>query len=272
MRILLGISALTCLLLLGCQPTDVAQSGGASNSSSASSLTTDSAEMGMGTTEPAELPATGEAITPEPSTGEATTESTTVPTTGEAPAVADPAEGTSVEAAAATPVALADGVATLSPANTKIQFTGTHSGDKPDPRVGTFAKFSGEAKVDASAKTLQSVTLEIDTASLSTPIEKLTTHLQSEDFFDVREYPTAKFESTEITEADGKATIKGNLTLHGQTKEISFPASVSVTDKGLSLTSNFEIKRSEFGMDFSLDKVDDKVALSVAIGEATKAP
>ena len=271
MRILLGLSALTCLLLLGCQPTDVAQSGGANNSSSASSLTTDSAEMGSETGDSAVAPSTGEAVTSEPATGEAATESAKVPATSEAPAVAEPAAGAPVEAAAATPVALADGVATLSPANTKIQFTGTHSGDKPDPRVGTFAKFSGEAKVDTGAKTLQSVNLEIDTASLSTPIEKLTTHLQSEDFFNVREYPTAKFESTEISEADGKATIKGNLTLHGQTKEISFPASVNVTDKGLSLTSTFDIKRSEFGMDFSLDKVDDKVALSVTIGETTKA-
>jgi len=162
------------------------------------------------------------------------------------------------------------GVATLLPANSKIQFVCAHSGDKPDPRIGGFAKFTGKAEVDPATKALQSVAVDIDTTSLFTQIDKLTTHLKSADFFEVRQYPTAKFVSTKIAPgAGGKATITGQLTLHGVTKEISFPATVAVNDQGLSLKSQFSIDRTQFGMDYGQGKVENKVDLTVVIGEKT---
>lgn len=162
------------------------------------------------------------------------------------------------------------GVATLSPANTKIQFVCAHSGDKPDPRTGGFAKFSGKAQVDPATASLQSVAVDIDTTSLFTQFDKLTTHLKSADFFEVRQYPTAKFVSTKIVPGEGgKHTITGQLTLHGVTKEISFPAAVAVNDQGLSLKSQFSIDRTQFGMDYGQGKVENKVDLTVVIGEKT---
>lgn len=173
---------------------------------------------------------------------------------------------------AAEAVPLTKGVATISPANSKIAFVGTHSGDKPDPRVGGFAKFSGKVTVDPATKALTGVTADIDTASLFTSIPKLTDHLKNPDFFEVREYPRAKFESTKVTPGkDGAATVTGKLTLHGVTKEISFPATTSVTAEGLTLKSEFAIQRSEFGMTYGAGKVDDKVSLTVVVGEKTVA-
>jgi polyisoprenoid-binding protein YceI len=162
------------------------------------------------------------------------------------------------------------GAATLSPENTKIQFVCAHSGDKPDPRTGGFAKFSGKAEIDAATKSLKSVTVDIDTTSLFTQIDKLTNHLKSADFFEVRQHPTAKFVSTKIAPgAGGQTTITGKLTLHGVTKEISFPATVEVTDKGLGLKSQFSIDRTQFGMSYGQGKVENKVDLTVVIGEKT---
>ena len=176
-------------------------------------------------------------------------------------------------ALAATPVPVSGGAATLSPDNTKIQFVGTHSGAKPDPRTGGFAKFKGKAEVDAATKSLKSVSVEIDTASLFTEIgQKLTDHLKSPDFFEVREYPKATFESTKIAAGTaGKATITGKLSLHGVTKEISFPATVEVGEKGLTLTSEFSIDRTQFGMTYGEGKVEPKVSMTVIVGEKTTA-
>jgi polyisoprenoid-binding protein YceI len=176
-------------------------------------------------------------------------------------------------ALAATPVPVSGGAATLSPDNTKIQFVGTHSGDKPDPRTGGFAKFKGKAEIDAAKKSLKSVSIEIDTASLFTEIgQKLTDHLKSPDFFEVREYPKATFESTKIAAGTaGKATITGKLSLHGVTKEISFPATVEVGEKGVTLTSEFSIDRTQFGMTYGEGKVEPKVSMTVVIGEKTTA-
>lgn len=173
----------------------------------------------------------------------------------------------------AEPVALDKGVAAISPANTKIAFVGTHSGEKPDPRTGGFAKFTGKVTVDPATKALTGVTADIDTTSLFTPLPKLTDHLKTADFFEVREYPTAKFESTKIAPGkDGAATITGKLTLHGKTQEITFPATTTVTDKGVTLRSEFTINRSEFGMTYGAGKVEDKVSLTVVVGEKTQTP
>jgi polyisoprenoid-binding protein YceI len=174
-------------------------------------------------------------------------------------------------AAAAEPVPVAGGKAALSPDNTKIIFVGTHAAPKkPDPRTGGFAKFKGEAAVDGKA--LKSVSVDIDTTSLWTEIgERLTNHLKSADFLEVREHPTAKFVSTKIEPAaDGKTKITGNLTLHGQTKEVSFPATVAVTDKGLTLASEFKIDRTKWGINYEPNQVVKEVTLKIAIGEKTQ--
>ena len=72
--------------------------------------------------------------------------------------------------------------------------------------------------------------------SIWTDTEKLTGHLKSADFFDVAKFPKSTFESTEIKagSSDAKAkdathTVTGNLTLHGVTRSIQFPAKIAVT-------------------------------------------
>lgn len=155
----------------------------------------------------------------------------------------------------------------LTPDNTLIQFVGTHFGKDPDPdaRTGKFEDFAGKAIVADGE--LQSVSVEIQMASVQTGMDKLNNHLQAEDFFSVREYPTAKFESQSITAGDdGQHTITGELTLHSATKEVSFPATVDVADGELKLSGKMTLDRTEFGMDKMTDKVNSNVELTFEIG------
>ncbi len=182
--------------------------------------------------------------------------------------VAAPPETASVAVKA---VPIASGKVTLSPENTLIQFVGTHLGDSPDPRTGNFQKFQGELSVDAKAKTLKSVQVEIDIASLWTPLPPLTTHLNSPDFFDSRQFPTATFKSTSIEPGSdsAEATIHGELTLHGESKEIEFPATLAWSDKDLSLKAAFVLDRNDFGMTFGAEKVHKDVMMTIAVGAPT---
>jgi polyisoprenoid-binding protein YceI len=154
----------------------------------------------------------------------------------------------------------------LTPENTTIQFVGTHADpNKPDPRTGRFSQFSGSAIVDGSA--LKSLNVEIETASLTTEIEKLTNHLKSVDFFDVNEHPKATFTSTSIEpseEGNDMVTITGDLTLLGETQSISFPATVR-TEDGFELSAEFSIDRTQFGMDYGADSVLKDVQMSVTV-------
>ena len=167
-------------------------------------------------------------------------------------------------------VTIKNGVVTLAPINSRIDFVGTHHGDKPDPRKGGFAKFSGSASVDSSGA-LTGVQFDIETGSLWTEIAKLTGHLKSPDFFSVREFPAASFKSSSVsaTQQQGVYQVKGKFTLRGVTKEITLPASVSSDGKGLTLVSDFVIDRTQFGMNYGAGKVVNEVSIRVVIGQPT---
>jgi polyisoprenoid-binding protein YceI len=167
----------------------------------------------------------------------------------------------------------------LSPENTTIQFVGTHvtpdGGADPNARTGVFTEFAGEAQVDPATNSLQAVSVEIETKSLKTPIDRLNGHLATPDFFDVNQYPTARFASTEITtasEGDATHTIKGDLTLLKTTKEISFPATVRLEGDKVFLDATFVLDRTEFGINYDPNRVNKEVTMTVAIGKKTEPP
>lgn len=152
----------------------------------------------------------------------------------------------------------------LTPENTSIEFVGNHTGDDPKPRHGSFQQFAGTAIVDGSQ--LKSVKVEIETASLTTEIDKLTNHLKNADFFDVNQYPKASFQSTDIKDnGDGMLEITGILTLLDNSQSVTFPATVS-TEEGLTLKAEFEIDRTRWGMDYGLDSIEKQVPMTITIG------
>lgn len=166
----------------------------------------------------------------------------------------------------------AGGVA-LTPTNASIGFIGTHVGKDPDPeaRVGSFEKFTGTIDVDAAAKTVKSMSFEIDVASLKTAMAKLDDHLRTEDFLDVRNHPNAKFVLKELkpSTAGGEAThdLTGDLTVMGNTKPVAIPVKVEFAgDLGVKISGETKIKRSEFGLGKMLDKVNDEVTVKLSVG------
>lgn len=100
---------------------------------------------------------------------------------------------------------------------------------------------------------------------------KLETELKGEMFFDVKKYPAATFEITnvapfqpavgdELTLKNATHIIKGNLTLKSVTKNISFPASVTFSSNALSAVANFNIDRTQWGISYRADKsLQDKL-------------
>ena len=177
-------------------------------------------------------------------------------------------------ATARTPVPIEAGAVTLGPDNTRIEFVGTHVGSDPNPRTGGFERFTGKVQLDPVTKQLQAVSVEIETASVWTEVGgRLTNHLKSPDFFEVREHPTIQFDTASITASAGSAAqydLTGKLTLHGVTREISFPATVNVTDDGLTLSATFTIDRTDYGMNRLAQRVVSDVSLTVVIGEKTQ--
>jgi polyisoprenoid-binding protein YceI len=138
----------------------------------------------------------------------------------------------------------------ITPQNSKIEFigakvTGSHN--------GSFQDFSGQ--IDYAGNVEQSrVSITIKTDSINTDTPDLTKHLKTPDFFDVAKYPQATFVSTAIKAGGDKGashTVTGNLTLHGVTKSVTFPATINVTPEVASVDANFSINRKDFGINYA---------------------
>jgi len=169
--------------------------------------------------------------------------------------------------AAATPSTPAAGAKAyvITPDSSKIEFTGSKVTGKHD---GGFKLFQGE--VHASGNSVSHAKVTIDTTSLWADNDRLTGHLKSPDFFDVAKHPTAVFETTSISGSGDNSTVTGNLTLHGITKRISFPAKIAVKDDGVTVAAEFAINRFDFEMKFA-GKADDLIRENVVLRLDVKA-
>ena len=181
---------------------------------------------------------------------------------------ADKSRAVTGEASSATPQSSASAEKyVINPQNSKIEFlasqvTGGHHGE--------FQDFSGV--IDYAGQPEKSrVNVTIDMASVKADADKLTEHLKTPDFFDVAKFHQATFTSNEIKPGGDKGashTITGNFQLHGITKSISFPATISVTPEAINVESTFSINRKDFGINYAGaadNLIRDEVVMSLHI-------
>ncbi len=145
---------------------------------------------------------------------------------------------------------------------TGSKVTGSHSGG--------FKKFTGGLRVADGKLSDTGNKVVIDTTSLWSDNERLTGHLKSKDFFNVAEIPTATFETTTISANATNSTVTGNLTLHGVTKQISFPATITVSDAAVEVAADFFINRFDFEIVYP-GKANDLIRKEVVLKLNVKA-
>lgn len=152
----------------------------------------------------------------------------------------------------------------IDPSNSKVQFVGAKV---TRSHGGGFTDFAGKVELTEPVESSQ-VEITIKTASLYADEEKLAKHLRSPDFFDVDRFPTATFRSTGIEKSEDGYRITGDLTLHGVTKRVSFPATIRVSDRALQASSEFSINRHDFGISYpgmKDDLIRDLVVIKLAL-------
>ncbi|MBX3182458.1 MAG: YceI family protein [Polyangiaceae bacterium] len=192
----------------------------------------------------------------------------------------DPAEGKakatvgSAIATASAPPPAAEAKtekASFSEAQGKVEWEGSKVSGS---HTGNFGKFKGEVElVDGKAEGGK-VSVDIDMTSVTSDNDQLTKHLLSDDFFSTEKFPAAKFVSTEVKaggEGSATHTITGNLTMRGETKSISFPATLGVAEKEVTVKSEFSINRKDFGIVYA-GKADDLIRDNVVIKLDLKVP
>lgn len=130
---------------------------------------------------------------------------------------------------------------------------------------GTFPDVEGTISLVDGAPEASSVEVTIDTTTLTSDTDRLTTHLKSADFFDVEAHPEASFRSTSITPLDdGTYEVAGVLDMHGVAKQVRFPATIEVAGDAVRAQAEFSINRFDWEIDYkgaADDLIRDEVLL-----------
>jgi polyisoprenoid-binding protein YceI len=132
--------------------------------------------------------------------------------------------------------------------------TGSHDGG--------FSSFQGGLTVSEGQPVATTVTINMISAFADQP--KLTKHLQSGDFFDVAQFATASFTSSSIAAGDAGFTVTGALDFHGVSNEVTFPATIVLTDGSATAKAEFTIDRQQWGVAYP-GKKDDLIKDDVLI-------
>ncbi|MGQ7249911.1 YceI family protein [Halomonas sp. V046] len=93
--------------------------------------------------------------------------------------------------------------------------------------LGSFESFDGSFSYDPDNLEASEANVEVEVASLTTNHAERDKHIQSADFLDADEYPTATFTSTGFAPSgDNEGVLTGDLTLHGVTNSIEMPVTL----------------------------------------------
>ena len=124
---------------------------------------------------------------------------------------------------------------------------------------GEFTKVSGTVKLDADNPQNSSVEALIDTASINTNEPQRDAHLKSADFFDVEKYPEIAFRSKAVKAEDGELKVKGDLTIHGVTREVTLTVEGPTPEakdpwgnQRSGATATTKINRKDFGLGWNV--------------------
>jgi polyisoprenoid-binding protein YceI len=112
---------------------------------------------------------------------------------------------------------------------------------------GAFSAVEGSGTVGADGSVSGSIV--IDATSVDTKKKKRDDHLRTADFFEVDAHPTITFSLTDAhPKGAGKVELTGTLTIRGTSRPVTLLAEVSSTDGAATVSSEFDIDRSEWGL------------------------
>jgi polyisoprenoid-binding protein YceI len=207
-----------------------------------------------------------------------------------------PESDKAVTGEAKEPVENADGKSLkIDPSSSNIEWIGTKVSGY---HIGNLKLEAGEISMEDGIITGGKITMDMKSIAVTGPDgsdekanNKLMGHLLSDDFFSSEKFPEAGFEITGVKQFEGaerdtadvrqeslnkyKVTdpshiVSGNLTIKDVTKNISFPAKITITDNSITAVAKFNIDRTQWNITYP-GKPDDLIRNEIHFGISIKA-
>jgi len=106
----------------------------------------------------------------------------------------------------------------IDPAHTTVEFVVRHL--MISKVRGRFTSVAGTIEVPEGSNVPDAVEVTIDAASIDTREEQRDNHLKSADFLEVEKFGQVKFTSKGVEGSGDAFKVRGNLTIHGVTREV----------------------------------------------------
>jgi len=155
----------------------------------------------------------------------------------------------------ATQVDLPVGTWTLDKAHSSVSFVARHM--MVTKVRGSFHAYDGKVEV-AENPADSFVNIEIEANSVSTGSPDRDGHLISPDFFDVVNYPTIQFVSTDIRQGSGHWQLTGDLTIKDVTRPVTLEVAFHGTETNpwgksiAAFTATAEVDREAWGLTWNV--------------------
>jgi polyisoprenoid-binding protein YceI len=114
--------------------------------------------------------------------------------------------------------------------------------------------------------------IAVKTGSVEADRSGLTSHLKSDDFFDVDKFPTATFTASEFTPDPENAPdgyiVAGTMHLHGVERKLEFPATLEIGSDRVVGRATLDISAKAFGIDYEgmeAELAEDAVQLEIEL-------
>ena len=137
---------------------------------------------------------------------------------------------------------------------------------------GKFTDFTINLVSDEKDITKSTVNVLIKAASVDTGIEARDKHLKTADFFDVEKFPEITFQSSRIEKKGKQFIAHGPLTMHGVTKEIDLPFTVTgvtenadKTKKNVGYSATIVVNRRDYGINYTHKTVPNFIGDNITV-------
>lgn len=113
---------------------------------------------------------------------------------------------------------------------------------------GTIGGLKGTVHFDPDNLAGADIDVNVDVNTLNLGNRLKTKHAKADDFFDVEQYPTIHFKSTEFKKVRSGYEVNGNLTIKSTTKPISILFAFDPNAAKPTFLGNFELNRLDYGL------------------------
>lgn len=134
---------------------------------------------------------------------------------------------------------------------------------------GDIAGLKGTILFDPANPASSDFNVSVDVNTIDTDSENRDEHLRSESYFDAAKYPVITIKSTKIATTNktgsGWYYFTGLLTMHGVTKEISFPFTATLQGNNYLFAGEFELDRLNYAVGETSAVLSRTVKISLSV-------